>query len=104
MPTEQDGAQRSRLGLSGAQDTVISAARTSTKTLCSVYLSLAFSRILAVTPDASGKHPRRSAEDEQPYPERRPNRWCFRYRIPLLLLIPFEIAVSFFRRRQRPVS
>lgn len=63
MPMEQDEAQRSSLGLSGAQDTVISATGKPTKTLCSVYLSLAFSRILAMTPDTSGKHPRKSAKD-----------------------------------------
>lgn len=56
MPMEQDGAQFSSLGLSGAQDTVISGTGKATKTLCSVYLSVAFSRILAVTPDR--KHTR----------------------------------------------
>lgn len=63
MPMEQDEAQCSSLGLSGAQDTVISATGKSTKTLCSVYLSLAFSHMLAMTPNTSGKHPRKSAKD-----------------------------------------
>lgn len=63
MPMEQDEAQCSGLGLSGAQDTVISGTGKSTKTLCSVYPSLAFSHILAMTPDTSGKHPRKSAKD-----------------------------------------
>lgn len=63
MPMEQDEAQCSGLGLSGAQDTVISGTGKSTKTLCSVSPSLAFSRILTMTPDSSGKHPRKSAKD-----------------------------------------
>lgn len=63
MPMEQDEAQCSGLGLSGAQDTVISGTGKSKKTLCSVYLSLAFSRIIGMTPDTSGKHPRKSAKD-----------------------------------------
>lgn len=92
MPMEQDEAQCSGLGLSGAQDTVISGTGKSTKTLCSVSPSLAFSRILAMTPDTSGKHPRKSAKDLSSHTLSDQTASAF----GIASLPPFEIAVSFF--------
>lgn len=64
MPMEQDEAQCNGLRLSGGTGhNHYCHEKKSTKTLCSVYLPQPFSRILCMTSDTSGIHPRTSSKD-----------------------------------------